>query len=158
MKNWLPPRAEDWEIAEDKGNHYLSIKSVYPPGVPRRPLNFVLLRNHCFSDFTMTVRLRQRKHREEKPLALMEALVRDFTDPGELIADPFAGSGTTLVAAKRLGRRAMGWEIDPGYHAIAVKRIAAAREQYQLPLSSEPEPKQQALTGTAAQAPDGGRR
>ncbi len=64
-----------------------------------------------------------------KPLDLMEALVRDFTDPGETILDPFAGSGTTLVAAKRLGRSAIGWERDPKYHAIATKRIEAAREQ-----------------------------
>jgi DNA modification methylase len=64
-----------------------------------------------------------------KPLSLMEALVRDFTDPGELICDPFAGSGTTGVACIRLGRRFIGWERDPKYFAIAVKRLRAAREQ-----------------------------
>lgn len=64
-----------------------------------------------------------------KPLDLMEALVRDFTDPGDLILDPFAGSGTTGVAAIRLGRRFIGWERDPKYHAIAMKRLEAAREQ-----------------------------
>jgi site-specific DNA-methyltransferase (adenine-specific) len=88
-------------------------------------------------------------HMTQKPLGLMEALVRDFTDPGELICDPFAGSGTTGVACKRLGRRFVGWERDPKYHAIAVKRIEAAREQYRLPLPSEPEPKQIALLPTA---------
>ena len=64
-----------------------------------------------------------------KPLWLMEALVRDFTDPGETILDPFAGSGTTGVACKRLGRRFIGWEKVPKYHAIAVKRIENTREQ-----------------------------
>lgn len=64
-----------------------------------------------------------------KPLALMEALVRDFTDEGELICDPFAGSGTTGVACRRLGRRFLGWELSPKYHAIACKRIAQTREQ-----------------------------
>lgn len=68
-------------------------------------------------------------HPTQKPLDLMEALVRDFTDPGELVCDPFAGSGTTGVACKRLGRRFIGFERDPKYHAIAVKRIANAREQ-----------------------------
>lgn len=68
-----------------------------------------------------------------KPLELMEALVRDFTDPGELILDPFAGSGTTGVACKRLGRRFVGWEREPKYHAIAVKRIENAREQMRMP-------------------------
>lgn len=67
-----------------------------------------------------------------KPEWLMEQLVRDFTDPGDLILDPFAGSGTTGVAAIRLGRRFIGWERDPKYHAIAVKRLTAAREQLEL--------------------------
>jgi site-specific DNA-methyltransferase (adenine-specific) len=88
-------------------------------------------------------------HETQKPLDLMLALVRDFTDPGELVCDPFAGSGTTGVACKRLGRRFIGWERDPKYHAIAAKRIEAAREQYRLPLPSEPEPKQVALLPTA---------
>jgi len=70
-----------------------------------------------------------RVHTTQKPLALMEALVRDFTDPGELVCDPFAGSGTTGVACIRLGRRFIGWERDPKYHAVAVKRLRAAREQ-----------------------------
>lgn len=69
------------------------------------------------------------EHPTQKPLDLMESLVRDFTDPGELICDPFAGSGTTGVACKRLGRRFVGLERDPKYHAIAVKRINGAREQ-----------------------------
>jgi DNA modification methylase len=64
-----------------------------------------------------------------KPLDLMEALVRDFTEPGELVLDPFAGSGTTGVACKRLGRRFLGFERDAKYHAIAERRIANAREQ-----------------------------
>ena len=68
-------------------------------------------------------------HPSTKPEALMERLIRDFTDPGDLILDPFAGSGTTGVAAIRLGRRFIGWERDPKYHAIAMKRLEAAREQ-----------------------------
>lgn len=67
-----------------------------------------------------------------KPLALMEALVSDFTDPGDTILDPFAGSGTTGVAAIRLGRNFIGWEKDPKYHAAAMKRLSAAREQLSL--------------------------
>jgi site-specific DNA-methyltransferase (adenine-specific) len=59
----------------------------------------------------------------------MEILVRLFSDRGELIADPFTGSGTTGVAALRLGRRFLGWEMDPRYAAMARKRLEAAREQ-----------------------------
>ncbi len=74
----------------------------------------------------------ERVHMTQKPVALMEKLIRLFTDPGDLILDPFAGSGTTGVAAIRLGRRFIGWEKDPKYHAIAVKRLTAAREQLEL--------------------------
>lgn len=68
-------------------------------------------------------------HQTQKPLALMEVLVRLFSDPGELIADPFVGSGTTGVAALRLGRRFIGWEMNREYVEVARRRIARAREQ-----------------------------
>jgi site-specific DNA-methyltransferase (adenine-specific) len=71
-------------------------------------------------------------HTTQKPEALMEKLIRLFTDPGETILDPFSGSGTTGVAAIRLGRNFVGWERDPKYHAIAMKRLQAAREQLEL--------------------------
>jgi len=71
-------------------------------------------------------------HETQKPLALMEALIRDFTDPGETILDPFAGSGTTGVACKRLGRAFIGWELNPKYHAIAERRIRDAKEQLEI--------------------------
>lgn len=70
-----------------------------------------------------------RVHPTQKPLGLMEALCRDFTDAGETILDPFAGSGTTGVAALRLGREFIGVERDPTYHAAALKRLRNAREQ-----------------------------
>lgn len=47
------------------------------------------------------------------PAALAEFLVEQLTDPGHAILDPMAGSGTTLVAARRLGRRAIGFDLDP---------------------------------------------
>jgi site-specific DNA-methyltransferase (adenine-specific) len=64
-----------------------------------------------------------------KPLALMVALLGDYSSPGELVCDPFAGSGTTGVACIQRGRRFVGWERDPKYFAVAVKRLRAAREQ-----------------------------
>lgn len=71
-------------------------------------------------------------HPTQKPDALMSKLVRLFTDTGETVCDPFAGSGTTGLAALRLGRNFIGWERDPRYHAIATKRLANAREQMEL--------------------------
>lgn len=82
-----------------------------------------------------------RIHPTQKPLPLIEQLVSDFTDPGELVFDPFAGSGTTGVACKRLGRNFIGFEKDPTFHAAAVKRIEAARQQGEF-FARGPKPKQ----------------
>jgi site-specific DNA-methyltransferase (adenine-specific) len=62
-------------------------------------------------------------HPTTKPIALMSELVGLFTDPGELVLDPYAGSGTTLRACKDLGRRAIGIEVNPDYCEIIVKRL-----------------------------------
>jgi DNA modification methylase len=50
-------------------------------------------------------------------------LIEQHTKPGDLVLDPFAGSGTVLVAAWRLGRRAIGYEIDPGHYERACERL-----------------------------------
>jgi site-specific DNA-methyltransferase (adenine-specific) len=60
-----------------------------------------------------------------KPLWLMRAIIRDYTKPGDLIVDPCAGGGTTLIAAAMEGRRAIGAEIDPETYAKAKRRISA---------------------------------
>lgn len=59
-----------------------------------------------------------------KPETLMRALVRDYSRPGWTIADPHAGSGTTLVAARAEGRHCIGSELDPNTYEIARKRLA----------------------------------
>ena len=73
-------------------------------------------------------------HQTQRPLALMELLVRLFSNQGELVLDPLAGSGTTGVAAVRLGRRSLGWEMNAQYVEMASKRLSAAREQLELPV------------------------
>lgn len=59
-----------------------------------------------------------------KPLWLMRALVRDYSRPGDLVCDPCAGGGTTLLAAAIEGRRAIGAEMMREHYDIAQKRIA----------------------------------
>ena len=68
---------------------------------------------------------RQGDHPTPKPLWLMLELVEAFTDPDEIVLDPFAGSGTTGVACLRLGRRFIGIERDEKYAAAATERLAA---------------------------------
>lgn len=67
-----------------------------------------------------------------KPLEWMLWLIKHATRPGETIFDPFMGSGTTGIACERLGRNFIGCEIDPGYFAIAQKRIAAEQSKMSL--------------------------
>ncbi len=62
-------------------------------------------------------------HPTQKPVDLIEYLISKSTHKGELILDPFMGSGTTGVAAKRLHRRFIGIEIDQAYFSIAKNRI-----------------------------------
>lgn len=66
-----------------------------------------------------------RVHPTQKPLALILRLVEQFTDPGDVVLDPFCGSGTTGVACLRLGRRFVGVERDPRYAALAHERLLA---------------------------------
>jgi site-specific DNA-methyltransferase (adenine-specific) len=67
-------------------------------------------------------------HPTQKPLPLLLDWITKFTEPGELVLDPFMGSGTTGVACERLGRRFIGIEKDPRYFDLACARIAAANQ------------------------------
>lgn len=62
-------------------------------------------------------------HPTQKPLSLMNALIELTTKPGQIVLDPFMGSGSTCVSAKSLGRKYIGFELDKNYYEIAVNRI-----------------------------------
>jgi DNA modification methylase len=61
-------------------------------------------------------------HPTVKPIRLVMDALLDVTTPGDLVIDPFLGSGTTLLAAERTRRRAIGVEIEPGYVDLAIRR------------------------------------
>ena len=62
-------------------------------------------------------------HNTQKPVALLEELIRIFTDKGDVVIDPCAGSGTTLLAAMQLGRRAYGFEIKKNFYKDAIEKV-----------------------------------
>lgn len=67
---------------------------------------------------------KQHVHPTEKPVGLMVDLIKMSTDPGDLVVDPFAGSGSALVAAAQIGRRAIGFEQDLCYADTIGDRLA----------------------------------
>lgn len=62
-------------------------------------------------------------HPTQKPVKLLEFLIRIFTDEGDVVIDPVAGSGSTLLAARNLGRNSYGFEIKKGFYKDAKKLL-----------------------------------
>jgi len=75
-------------------------------------------------EFSMAGMRKGRLHPTQKPVALMEYLIKTYTNEGEAVLDFTMGSGTTGVAAKNLGRKFLGIEMDDKYFEIAKKRIS----------------------------------
>jgi len=72
-------------------------------------------------------------HPSQKPIALIDALVSSGSREGDLVLDPFLGSGTTAVSCERLKRRWVGIESNPGYVKMARKRLEALLAKPELP-------------------------
>ena len=64
-------------------------------------------------------------HANQKPLKLLERIIRASSDPGDVVWDPFAGLGSVAIAAYRAGRRCYGAELLRSFHALAVRRVDA---------------------------------
>lgn len=71
-------------------------------------------------------------HPTQKPIGVIENLIRIFTDKDDVVIDPVAGSGTTLLAAKNLGRKAYGFEIKKNFCEMANKRVLTEARPYLL--------------------------
>jgi site-specific DNA-methyltransferase (adenine-specific) len=65
-------------------------------------------------------------HPTQKPEKLMAKLILASSNPGQVVLDPFLGSGTTAVVAQKLGRQYIGIELDEEYCCLAQKRLALA--------------------------------
>lgn len=93
---------------------YLLAKGDVQP--PAQPISDVI-------EFRYTA---NKLHPTQKPTTALTPLVNAFCPPDGIVLDPFAGSGSTLVAAKQLGRRYVGIEIDAQHHRTATTRLEAA--------------------------------
>lgn len=123
---WIKPNGQPSYTGDRPGQGYESIAVAHVPGRTRWNAGGKL---GLYTYLKDSPSARKREHVTQKPLLLMEALIRDFTDPSDIVLDPFAGSGTTGVAARRLGRRFIGFELSPHYAAIARRRIGETAEQ-----------------------------
>jgi site-specific DNA-methyltransferase (adenine-specific)/adenine-specific DNA-methyltransferase len=63
------------------------------------------------------------EHPTQKPLSICNRIVRHFSNPGDLVVVPFAGSGSECVAAKNASRHFIGFEVNPDYVTIANRRL-----------------------------------
>ena len=70
----------------------------------------------------------ERFHKQQSPVALLLRIILSSTKPGDLVFDPFAGTGTTLVVAKQLMRKYLGTELDPVNYKLITKRLSENRE------------------------------
>ncbi len=116
---WTKPDAQPQLSGDRPGHGYESICITHRPGRKRwngggRCAVFDHVRDQG-----------KAPHPTTKPLSLMLELVALFTEPGDLVLDPFCGGGSTGVACLRLGRRFIGIEKDEKYAAIARERLQA---------------------------------
>jgi len=86
-----------------------------------------------------------REHPTQKPVGVMEWCINHLPESAESILDPFMGSGTTLVACAKLGRKGIGIELDPDYFEIACKRVEDAYRQPDLFVAPPEKPQQETL-------------
>ena len=85
----------------------------------------------------------RKAHPTQKPEALLHRVILAATKPGQVVLDPFLGSGTTAAVAKRLGRRYIGLEREPRYAEMARRRIARTRAVEDLALVDTPSKREQ---------------
>lgn len=76
-------------------------------------------------------------HPTQKPVGVLKKLIEIFTDPGDVVIDPCAGSGSTLRAAHELGRKAYGFEVDKRFYREAMEKMLKTEEDKQIRLFEE---------------------
>ncbi|HHV3685055.1 TPA: DNA methyltransferase, partial [Salmonella enterica] len=97
------------------------------PPLPQNPLNDVIAWKYSGN----------RHHPTEKPVTSLQPLIESFTHPNAIVLDPFAGSGSTCVAAVQAGRRYIGIELMEQYHKAGIERLTAVQRAMQRPAAND---------------------
>jgi site-specific DNA-methyltransferase (adenine-specific) len=115
-----------WARKERKGKHVFNYQDMrrgeFPKDILKKPGK--QMRSVWSIPTPPPAEKRYGKHPTQKPVELLERVVLASTRPGDLVVDPFMGSGTTGVAALRHGRRFLGIEKEKAFYRVAEKRIA----------------------------------
>ncbi len=108
-----------------KGGYSVTREAAVSAGAPAKHNNTYYPKS--ILDFSIASNTDSGLHPTQKPVALMEYMIRTYTQPGQVVLDNCMGSGTTGVACANTGREFIGIEQDDKYFAIASERIAAAQ-------------------------------
>lgn len=122
---WVKPNAMPQVSGDRPGMGYEPCTIAHAPGRKRWNGGGLPAVWHHNAENSQSSDRKELQHPCPKPLSLMLELVQQFTDPGDLVLDPFSGSGTTGVACLRLGRRFIGIDKDPQYVSTSRDRLAA---------------------------------
>lgn len=129
IKNVLTWRKGNWTAGDLEGAYGKECEYIIFAHKGRRPL-----KRGRPSSYIYFPRVDPDKavHSCQKPVPLMGFLIENSTDPGEVVCDPFAGSASTAIAALGLGRKFVGWEVDPKTYEIAQTRLGEMAAQASL--------------------------
>jgi len=83
----------------------------------------------CASSLGSEAREGLQHHPTVKPVAMLEDALLDMTERGDIVLDPFLGSGSTLIACEKTGRRCRGLELDPTYVEVILRRYEAVTKR-----------------------------
>lgn len=126
QSQWFMPTPEHYEWLQGflgvRGREYEDLRREYED--LRRPFRISERVNNSDVWTFDPVQRYPGKHPCEKPIGMMEHIIKTSTREGHTLLDPFAGSGSTLRAAKNLGRQCIGFEIEEKYCEIAAQRLA----------------------------------
>lgn len=128
----LLPSSNCWIFWDKKGdvtfqNPFADGELIYTTF--KKPVKRIVFKQQGF----ITDSKDKRYHPTQKPTELVQQLIEMFSEPGQLICDPFLGSGTTAVAAVKADRHYIGWEIDPDYFQICCDRLDEAEDALPVP-------------------------